>query len=134
MKSCQKILTAISFALVLLLPFVVHATGDHTDNKELVLRAEAFVQNIGKGNLNAMEVDCAHHFKQGVQSGKFAKFVQKMTTRFGAFQGIGNIKTSVQNGVNTVTVDADFQKQIIGFAVTFNSAHKITQFRLVSPV
>ena len=133
MKNHRKTSVVIGFALALLLPFAIHAAGDQAANGNLVPKALVFVQTLAKGNFNAAEADLTHQMKQTAPPTKFGKLWQKMISRFGTFQGTGNTKTAVKNGLTTVIVEADFKKQALGFALTFDSAQKITLFRLVSP-
>ena len=133
MKNHRKTSAVIGFALALLLPFAVHAAGDQTANGNLVPKALGFVQAWAKGNVNALEADLTNQMKQATPPTNFGKLWQKMISRFGAFQGTGKTKTVVKNGLTTVIVEADFKKQALGFALTFDAAQKITLFRLVSP-
>lgn len=129
----RKTSAVIGFAFALLLPIAAHAAGDQATNGNLVHKSLAFVQNWARGDLRTAETDFTSRMKQSAPPTKFGKLWQKMISRFGAFQGTGNTKTVVKNGLTTVIVEAKFKKQALGFALTFDSAQKISLFRLVSP-
>ena len=133
MKNHRKTSVVIGFALALLLPFAIHAAGDQAANGNLVPKALVFVQTLAKGNFNAAEADLTHQMKQTAPPTKFGKLWQKMISRFGAFQGTGNTKTVVKNGLTTVIVEVIFKKQALGFALTFDSTQKIALVHFVSP-
>lgn len=133
MKKHRKTSAVIGFVLALLLPFAVHAAGDQTANGNLVPKALGFVQAWAKGNINAVEADLTNQMKQTTSPAKIGKLWQKMISRMGAFQGTGNTKTVVKNGLTTVIVEVIFKKQALGFALTFDSTQKIALVHFVSP-
>ncbi len=125
---------ASGLALLLLVAVTALAAGNQAPKEGgVVSKAVALIQTMAKGDFAGAEVDFTDQMKQAAPPEKLRKAWQGLQSQVGSFLDTRESKTTVQDGSTIVVVKTDFTKQVIGIAVTFDSAQKIAGLHFVPP-
>lgn len=133
--SCLAVATAASptpIPVTLKFPTgILHGTPERPAGKDLTATAEAFVQDMAKGDFTAAEADFTAQMQQAAPADKLQGIWQALVLQGGAYQKIAGTKTVNQGGYASVIVNTQFKNQTIGLLVTFDSSGKIGGMHLV---
>lgn len=132
-QNIRQIPLVFGLMLALLLPAAALAAGKQEAQSPLALKAVAFVRTLAQGQFTAAESDFTGQMKQAAPPQRLGEVWQQLISRVGPFQGTGDSKTVVREGLTTVIVRADFKNEAIGIAVTFDSASRIAGMHFVPP-
>lgn len=124
-------LSAALLALVLAIPGMAFAAPAATASDNTVAKAQAFVQDMAKGDFTAAEADFTAQMQQAAPADKLQGIWQALVLQGGAFQKITGTKTVDQGGYTSVIVNTQFKNQTIGLSVTFDASGKIGGLHLV---
>ena len=133
--NCRRFLHAhmrqILSALLLAIPVMAIVAPAATASDNTSAKAQAFVQNMAKGDFTAAEADFTAQMKEAAPPDKLQEIWQALVLQGGAFQKIAVTKTVNQGGYTSVIVNTQFQNQTIGLQVTFDASGKIGGMHLV---
>ncbi|MDE2139730.1 MAG: DUF3887 domain-containing protein [Gammaproteobacteria bacterium] len=132
MSTARIRLSAALIALLLTIPVMASAADAAPVHNNLVAKAEAFVQNMAKGDFTAAEADFTAQMQQAAPADKLQGIWQALVLQGGAYQKIAGTKTVNQGGYASVIVNTQFKNQTIGLLVTFDSSGKIGGMHLVT--
>lgn len=133
-RTGRKTSALIGLALVLLVPFTALAAGDQAPKEgSLVPKAVAFIQTLVKGDFDGAEADFTDPMKQAAPPEKLREAWQGLLSQAGAFLATHDSKTILQDGSTIVIVRTSFRREVIGIAVAFDSAQRISGVHFVPP-
>lgn len=118
-------LAATLLALVLAIPAVTFAAPAAPAHDSNVAKAQAFVQDMAKGDFSAAETDFTATMKNAAPPDKLQGIWEALVVQAGAFQKIAGTKTVNEGGYASVIVNTQFKNQTIGMLVTFDASGKI---------
>lgn len=124
-------LSAVLIALAFVIPAMALAAPAVPAGDNTVARAEAFVQNMAKGNFTAAETDFTAQMRQAAPPDKLQEIWQALVLQGGAYQKIAGTKTINEGGYTSVIVNTEFKNQTVGLLVTFDSSGNIAGMHLV---
>lgn len=118
-------------ALLLAIPVMAIVAPAATASDNTSAKAQAFVQNMAKGDFTAAEADFTAQMKEAAPPDKLQEIWQALVLQGGAYQKIAGTKDINEGGYTSVIVNAEFKNQTIGLLVIFDVSGKIGGMHLV---